>query len=813
MQIDSRFGRWVATALLMAGAVTVFVTTASAEDRGVEGVSYTLIPTIEAMRWSEDMGLKDTELYGGRLGINFGQLLSLQGFYLGRDGARTDLADSGLLDGVGDPLLDQDLEIRSVGADLVINLKRQGMVPFVKAGAGVLRFRTADGDENDEIGLRLGGGLRFGSERYRFMAYVEDAMYHSDRYALAAGGGGALVDPTANELRHNLAFGAGLDLRLGGQRHTGLTSTDRALMDRYRSGLGGVSWPLEPFYERISFADVVDLPSQDFLGLRTGLDFGRYVGLRGWFAQGVNDSFDGTSPIQTFGGELFFNLNAGQGAIPYLIAGVGKLDFESAYRDGDGLVRDDETMLTLGGGLAFTVSDRVRVDLALRDHILSQDDLDATTSTDQLSHNWGWSAGVRMAFGGGRSLMSPARPEPAPLPPLGTGETEAAAGEPAPVVETVAAPVAEQAAPEAAPVIESTPVAAPEAAVVDTYHGERRITIPLPTEGEIYLRYGRPGGVNINSNYERREDVIETPQTPAAVPAEAPVKAAETQPAAPVAEPVAAPATEATAAQTVPALDLEALRALLREELDHERELREEAEAKAAAERAETATQTAPDAPTPETETAQPAASAGLTPEEQLDLLELRLADRIDARIEARARELAASMTTAPVGQQPSTIVVESPAPAVVTESSGRSWSPRGFDTFLGATVDDPGQFLLGGRLDLGPLSQGGRVHFVPELSLGFGGGATSYMMAGNFIRHFGRTDEPGTWAPFVGVGVGIMGFSEEVGDRSKREGVLNLSYGATVNMGDTTAFVEHQGVDLFDMNRILLGLRWPLGR
>lgn len=812
MMLGSRFGRRTNAAMLAVIALVALVSTATAENRRVEGVSYTLIPTIEALRWDEEMGLKDTELYGGRLGINFGQLLSLQGYYMGRDGVRTDLGASGLLDGAGDPLVDQDLEIRSVGADLVINLGRQGMVPFVKAGAGVLQFRTADGDENDEIGLRLGGGLRFGSERLRFLAYVEDAMYHSDRYALAAGGTGAGVqDPESSQLRHSLAFGAGLDLRLGGQRHDGLSSTDRVLMERYRAGLSGISWPLEPFYERISFADVVDLPSQDFIGLRTGLDFGRYVGLRGWFAQGVNDSFDGTSPIQTFGGELFFNLNTGQGAIPYLIAGVGKLDFESAYRDGAGLVRDDETMLTLGGGLSFTVSDRVRVDLSLRDHILSQADLDATTSTDQLSHNWGWSAGVRMALGGGRSLLSPAQqPFLAPEPEAEPVSVEPAAAE---TVATAVAPAAPEAAPEpeAAAVVEtpaaaSEPVvapAAPEAAVVETYQGERRITIPLPTEGEIYLRYGRPGGVNVTSNFERREDVIET-QPAAPAPMEAPAKAAAPVSTAPAGT-AATVTPEAAAPATAPAIDLEALRALLREELDHERQLRDEAEAERAAKEAPT--------PAPAATAAEPqtgSAAAALTQDQQLELLELRLADRIEARAREIAAGMAAGGTAAP---PPSTIVVETPGAAVMSDGSGRGWSPRGFDTFLGVTVDDPEQFLLGGRLDLGPMSEGGRVHFVPELSLGFGSGATSYMMAGNFTRQFGRTDQPGTWAPFLGVGVGILGFSDDVAGRSKREGVLNLSYGVTVHMGDVTTFVEHQGVDLFDVNRLLLGLRWPLGR
>ncbi|HRX52707.1 MAG TPA: hypothetical protein P5571_15160 [Candidatus Krumholzibacteria bacterium] len=797
MRIGAGFGRLLRAVVFVFAVACASIPTAYAAEKGVSGVTYTLTPTIEALRWSGDMGLKDTELYGGRLGIGFGRLLSLEGYYLGHNGTRTDLAGSGLTDGVGGPLLDQDLEARSVGADLVINLTRGNMVPFVKAGAGVLKLRTADGDENNEIGLRLGGGLRFGTERLRFMTYIEDAAYRADRAALAAGSGFP-VDPMASDVRHNLAFGAGLDLRLGGERRENLSATDRALMERYQAGLSGISWPIEPFYERITFTDVVGLPDQDFIGLRTGLDFGSHVGLRGWFAQGVNSSFDGTTPVQTFGGELFFNLNTGQGAIPYLIAGIGKLDFESAYRDPDGNVREDEPMLTLGGGLAFTLSDRVRVDLSLRDHIISQADLDMTSSTDQLAHNWGWSAGVRMALGGGRSLLSPAHPEmafiaPEPVAAAPVQATMPAATvvqpEPAAVATTPALPAVEaapQAQPEAvaAPVAETVPAAvtgtapatAPTAdvpaAVVKDFHGERSITIPLPVEGEIYLRYGRPGGVNVTSNFERRESDA--------------AGAADTT--------YAAPSTAAPQA-----LDLNAVRALLREELENER--RQQAQPAAG-----------PGAAVPVT--AQPVVPVTdpVTEAQRLEQMERRLMEQMDARVEQRARELAAAMTAA--APAPSGVVVEraDPRPVVVTTGGGDNRRFHGFDTFTGMALDDPKQFILGGRLDLGPVSRGSRIRFVPELSLGFGGGATSYMTTGNFTYQLGSAERSGSWAPFMSVGVGILGFSDEVYGRTKREGVLNFSYGATVNTGDAVLFLEHQGIDLFDVNRLLLGLRWPMG-
>ena len=54
-----------------------------------EGVSYTFTPTYNLVRWNDEVDLEDTELYGGRLGISFGRMVSLQGFYLMRDDVKT----------------------------------------------------------------------------------------------------------------------------------------------------------------------------------------------------------------------------------------------------------------------------------------------------------------------------------------------------------------------------------------------------------------------------------------------------------------------------------------------------------------------------------------------------------------------------------------------------------------------------------------------------------------------------------------------------------------------------------------------------
>jgi len=66
----------------------------------------------------------------------------------------------------------------------------------------------------------------------------------------------------------------------------------------------------------------------------------------------MNDSYDDTARMQSYGGEARFNLASGQGAIPYLVVGAGQLDFMNGYRDEADSTRADPSVPTPGGGLA-----------------------------------------------------------------------------------------------------------------------------------------------------------------------------------------------------------------------------------------------------------------------------------------------------------------------------------------------------------------------------------------------------------------------------------------------------------------------------
>jgi len=138
---------------------------------------------------------------------------------------------------------------------------------------------------------------------------------------------------------------------------------------------------------------------------------------------------------------------------------------------------------------------------------------------------------------------------------------------------------------------------------------------------------------------------------------------------------------------------------------------------------------------------------------------------------------------------------------------------------YTGFGLEKPKQFILGGRLDIGPFTtKDERFRLVPELAVGLGGGGVSVMAVMN-AEYAITTIQAGDYniVPYARLGFGVLGFGGDIPDRDT-EGVLNLTYGASVDtrktgllagIGDPSIFIEHQIIDLFDLNRILIGFQW----
>lgn len=188
---------------------------------------------------------------------------------------------------------------------------------------------------------------------------------------------------------------------------------------------------------------------------------------------------------------------------------------------------------------------------------------------------------------------------------------------------------------------------------------------------------------------------------------------------------------------------------------------------------------------------------------ERMDQMESRLNDRLrdqERAIEAREED----DDNAGSGNNESRIET----------NSGPGWNPKAVRLYTGLNVDDPSQAVFGARLNLGPVARNSDFNFHPEVALGFGDGGTSFLASANLYYDFNTIASSGNWAPFLGAGIGILRFTDSDdndSDISGTEAVLNIGYGLTANFGRTTAFAEHQGIDLFDLNRILVGLRLSL--
>jgi hypothetical protein len=694
-----------------------------------EGVSYTFTPTYNVVQWSDEIGLDDTELYGGRLGISFGRMVSLQGFYLTRDDVRTRLAtlDPPL---VGEDVADRKLDVSNYGVDVTLNLGAGRVVPFLRGGGGVLSFNPAQGDAIRQIAMKAGGGMRFGFRRFQAEVFAEDSAFRIDRLQLVEppAGWGFPPDRDADRIRHNLSMGAGLTFFLGGTRESRLSETDRALLDRYRQGLSGLSIPVEPFAGRLDFHEDLALDNQYLIGLRTGFDFGRLFGLRGYYWRGVNDDFDKTVPIQSWGGEARFNLNSGQGAVPYIVTGVGQLDFMDDFCQACGPAPDDKTMLILGGGLGFRLSDRFEMDISARDHILSANDLDDTSRPDDLLSNWMFGASVRFSLGGGSAQGQ------RPL----FGKTDDASTDAVRMdVETDVDKAPEPAREEQ---IEKVILEAPAQGSAVGYASERMIMFPVPTEGEIYIRYGTPGGVSIESRSVTGESAAPDTLTSAAAP--------------PSMTPPVPPASAA-------APDLDAIRRIIRDELRRAGVIRESGEAAPEVQWIEKDGTSAPRRIVFE----EPASSS---------------ADEAD---------------------------VESAEDDGDGQAGAGDKEPTSYRVYTGLGLDDPTEFVIGARVNLGPISGNSPFRFVPEVALGLGSDLTTYLLAGNLQLPLLNLGGSHQWSPYASAGLGLL--KVEGGGESDTDLTVNFAVGLDARFGAWAPFLEYQGVRGFDVNRLLVGIRF----
>lgn len=671
-----------------------------------QGIGYAATPSIGYVKWNDALGLDDDYLYGGKLAFLLGPRVSLEPYYFLRNNIAADPADAVDADQFAG-FAPRDVNVRNFGVDVQISLGDYGIVPFVRAGGGLLRLEPDGLPRTDRIALKAGGGIRLGgSGNVRAEFFAEDLAFRLDRGALyVADDGSAPDDPDADELRHNLTIGGGISIALGG----GVGDPDW--------NPGGTGLAVEPFVGRLNYDGDLDLEHQNLAGLRAGIDFNSYFGLRGFYWRAVNADFDGTEDLAAYGGEALFSLGAGTGLSPYLLAGAGRLDFESGFPAG--APQEDRTALILGGGIALGLSDNFQVNLAVRDYLFDRDQtLEDVSDPDDLANNFLYSVGIAFRLGG--------RSDPG---------------------------VVARAQPDARSAEEI----------------ER-----LRTENERLRLLGDREGA-------AARDVPVQEMTSTDIRAE--VRAA-------IREELR---TDSTDEQIV-----------LRDRLQREDEL--EALMRRLDERIDIAVRRRIDAERPANERdvivvpgEQPGAAAVTADElsRRLDEIERRLGDRLDRMVELRVQQELAREARLPG------VVVGDSTPEVREVPAPRRWNVQEYRPYGGVNVDDPSQLLFGFRADMGAITTGSAFQLVPEVAFGVGEGGTTVLVAGNVQYEVGTLGTRYAITPYVEAGAGV--FSESIL-------AINVGYGAafdfTPGSADLRGFVEHQGINFFDRNRLLIGLR-----
>lgn len=458
----------------------------------------------------------------------------------------------------------------------------------------------------------------------------------------------------------------------------------------------GPTIPVEVFVGRQEFSSELRVVDQEIAGIRLGMDLADYAGIRGYYWRALNEDRDGPAPLQSYGVEAQLNLNSGRGITPFLVAGVGRVDFMDDFEDVDGNQPDDQDAAILGGGARLDLG-RVGVMAAARSYLFQAPD----SLSDDLRSNLQLTAGLSFRLGS-------------------TGRRRAPAASPVVLRETP-----------------DTVYVSREGTVERREDDPRQfVTIPIPREGEIYLRYGPADSAGATGRPS-----------------------------------IGAGAVTAGQLEAVRRQVLADLEPMLRDLMAAERgELREMVR-----------------------DELQRIGAAGLTPE-----AEQRLLENLEARVALRMQDR--------VAQPDSTR--RRPRPGFAPRL--REWR-----VYTGGNLDRPRQVLLGGRLDLGPLDlRNPQLRVVPELAIGGGQAGMSVLLAGNLQYDFIPFEIRGApLQPYAYGGLGLLVLSDPNPGRAEREAVLNLGYGVNFPVpgrdGGPRLFLEHQAIDLFDLNRLILGIRF----
>ena len=259
-----------------------------------------------------------------------------------------------------------------------------------------------------QIYAQVGAGVKFSlGDRSTLMVEARNTRYNyntvrnlltdEDRADL-----GVVEDDIEVKEMRNWSLAASIQFYLGGRRPGTLSDLDKAYFRTFTDGLQGVRTPFEPTVSRMNFHEDLGFRNTWMLGASLGFDFNPYVGLRGFYMQGVEDGPVSTDfdPLSIYGGELRLNLNAaGSGLTPYLIAGGGNIRAGDDYVGRDSMMVENQAFAMGGVGVSLPFSNRLKVFGNVRALLTSNTAIEDLQQTDDIQESWMTSFGVNLTLG------------------------------------------------------------------------------------------------------------------------------------------------------------------------------------------------------------------------------------------------------------------------------------------------------------------------------------------------------------------------------------------------------------------------------
>ncbi|MEX2465510.1 MAG: OmpA family protein [Gemmatimonadota bacterium] len=389
---------------LIAGGTLSFACALTPFHADAQGIGFSLTPSVEELRWGEDLLVAHTLFPGALLSAHFGRFVALDGHYF-RSGA-LDVEESAT-----------DMIASRWGGDVRFVLAPTPLAPFIRVGVGVVEFRpdVEDGAPSRHLATSLGGGVRFDlRERLGGELSVHRRSFR------AGPGSGVVADDGSEDPRQEIsayALGLGVQVPLGGSWND--PETDEAVRN-----LRALTVPVRIFGGSLGFSDELGLTSHAVMGALVGADFGPFVGASLYAFGSARDGLTTPEALYGYGLEGSFNLvRRGAGATPHLLLGGGRMHFTEEARLAAELDERKKWTATVGAGVDFRVTDRFRGEVSARNLVLSQRATQEVSSPDQLRSNWLFSAGVRFVVGGAR--QDGARADRDIERPAGTGQRPA----------------------------------------------------------------------------------------------------------------------------------------------------------------------------------------------------------------------------------------------------------------------------------------------------------------------------------------------------------------------------------------------------